>query len=171
MKKIEELFQEPDYNPFDSKSRFQSGFDELVDQVRELSMKEPLKIRITLSSLPVESDIEGLAKNALSRYCTHKINECEREIHELRSQGKRDLQWAVSLSFIFFLGAFFIAQLGFLPEFIIYLLATGFGILAWVVLWSPLDNLLYEWRPYRRSKRIYKYIQSSELGINSASPD
>ena len=38
LKAIEDLFLEPDYNPFDSDSREQCIIDELVDQVHELSL-------------------------------------------------------------------------------------------------------------------------------------
>jgi hypothetical protein len=141
---IEDLFIEPDFNPFDPESRFQSGFDEMAEQVRELSMKVPHKICISLSSTPDEVDHEGLTSSALNRFCTVKIGECEQAIRELRSQGKRDLLSAFSLSFILILGEFLFVQLSFLPEIFTYLLATGFGLIAWVVLWPPLDKLLYE---------------------------
>ncbi len=167
MNNINELFVEPAYDPFAPQSRFQSGFDELVDQVRELSMKEPLKICLTLTHPPEDTNIEGVTKDALYRFCAVKIRECEQAIHELRSQGKRDLVSAFLLSFILIFGEFFIVQLRFLPESLTYLLATGFGIIAWVILWPPLDKLLYEWRPCRRSQRIYQYIQSAALEINS----
>lgn len=163
---IEDLFLEPEHNPFDPENRFQSGFDDLVDLVRELSKKVPLKISISLSSTSDEADLEGLTKNALHRFCTVKLRECEQAIRELRSQGKRDLLSAFSLSFILILGEFFIVQLRFLPEFLTYLLTTGFGLIAWVVLWPPLDKFLYEWRPSRRSQRIYKYLQSARLEVS-----
>jgi hypothetical protein len=166
LKAIEDLFVEPDFNPFDFESRFQSGIDELVDQIRELSLKKPLRIRLNFSKRPDDGAIDENVQSALRRYCSVKIRECEREICDLRSQGKRDLIWALTLSFIFFLGAFFVYQLPFIPEVLIYLLSTGFGLLAWVVLWPPLDNLLYEWKPCRRSQQFYKYIQSAELVID-----
>ena len=58
----EEFFLEPVYNPFDPESRSQAGIDELVDQVRKLSTKEPLKICLTLSSRPADADIEDRVK-------------------------------------------------------------------------------------------------------------
>ena len=164
---IEDLFLEPDFNPFNLQSRFQSGIDELVEQVRDLSMKRPLKICLSLASQSNEAEFDRLVKNALNRYCTVKIRECEQSIHELQSQGKRDLVYALLLSFIMVLGEFFIVQMSFLPEVFSYLLATGFGLIAWVVLWPPLDKLLYEWRPCRRAQRIYKYLQSAKVEINS----
>ena len=97
---IEDLFIEPSYNPFESDGRFQSGIEELLEQVRELSLKEPLRICLTLSSQPDSEDINKATSNALRRYCSAKIRECEKAIHESRSQGKRDLFSALGLSFI-----------------------------------------------------------------------
>ena len=165
LKVIEDLFLEPSYNPFDSDGRFQSGIEELMDQVRELSLKEPLTISLTLSSHPESEDINEVASSALSRYCSVKIRECEKTIDEIKSQGKRDLLSALVLAFILILGEFFIVQLPLLPDFLTYLLATGFGLIAWVILWPPLDKLLYEWRPCRRSQRIFSYLQSATLEI------
>ena len=62
LKVIEDLFLEPSYNPFDSDGRFQSGIEELMDQVRELSLKEPLTISLTLSSHPESEDINEVAQ-------------------------------------------------------------------------------------------------------------
>ncbi len=164
---VEELFLGTNFNPIDPKSRYQSGIDELVAQVRQQSFRQPLKIYIHIHSRPKNNEFKSEKKNALSRYCSVKISECDQEIQQIKSQARRDLVWALTLSFGFLLGAFFASQLSFLPELIIYLISTGLGILAWVVLWPPLDGLLYEWRPCRRSKRIYQRIQAAGLEINT----
>lgn len=166
LKVIEDLFIEPSYNPFDSESRFQSGIDELVDQISKLSVNGSLRIHLSLSSPPDGEDFSEATINAINRYCSVKIRECEQAIHDLQSQGKRDLLSALLLSFILIIGEFFIVQLPVLPEVFTYLLASGFGIIAWVILWPPLDKLLYEWRPCRRSQQIYKHIQAAEIVIN-----
>ena len=164
---IEVLFEEPDFNPFDPESRDRSGMDELMDQLRESYLKRPLKINLGLPPESEDSVKEKAVKIAIDRYCSVKIRGCEQEIYDVISQGKQDLLSALLFSLLLFLGAFFVTQLSFLPEFIIYLIATGFGIIAWVVLWPPLDNLLYEWKPCRHMQRKYKYIQSAELEINT----
>lgn len=164
---VDELFLVPNFNPFDPKSRYQSGIDELIALVRKQSFRQPLKIYINIQSRPNDNEFKSEIKNALSRYCSVKISECEQEIQQIKSQGRRDLVWAFTLSFGFLLGAFFTSQLSILPELIIYLISTGLGILAWVVLWPPLDGLLYEWRPCRRSQRIYQRIQAADVEINT----
>jgi len=37
LRNIEELFEEPVFDPFDNESRFQSGIDAVVNQVRQIS--------------------------------------------------------------------------------------------------------------------------------------
>jgi hypothetical protein len=162
---IEELFQEPEFNPYDPDSRCESGIADLFNQTQNLSQKEPLEIEISLAAEHGEEDILIKTKDALRRYCDVKIAQSEREILEIRHQGKRDLGWAVTISVILLLGAFFITQLTFLPEILIYLLSTGAGIIAWVALWLPLDSILYEWSPYRQTKLRYQQLQSAQIKI------
>ena len=167
---IEELFEEPEFNPYDPDSRCESGVADLFNQTQDLSPKTQLQIVISLATQPKEADILTKTQDALCRYCTVKIAQSEREIHEIRRQGKRDLGWALTISMILLLGAFLVTQLTFLPEIIIYLLSTGAGIIAWVTLWPPLDSVLYEWSPYRQTKLRYQLLQSAEVTINSSHP-
>jgi hypothetical protein len=164
---IEELFQVGEFNPFDPDSRCESGIADLFNQTQDLSRNTQLEIMISLANPPMDNDILDKTKNALVNYCTVQITQSEREIHEIRQQGKRDLGWAATISVILLLGAFFITQLTFLPEILIYLLSTGAGIIAWVALWPPLDSILYEWSPYRQTKRRYKLLQSAAVKIKS----
>ncbi len=131
---IDDLFQESQFNPFDPDSRCESGVADLFNQTQYLPPKEPLQIEISLARQPEGADILGKTKKALRRYCEVKIVHSEREIHEIRHQGKRDLGWALTFSVILLLGAYFVTTLTFLPEIIIYLLSTGAGIIAWVAL-------------------------------------
>ncbi len=165
---IQELFQEPEFNPFDPDSRCESGVADLFNQTQELSQKEAVQIEINLADGPDEGDLLAKTKAAMKRYCEVQIAKSEREIREIRYQGLRDLGWAMLFALIMLLGAFLITQLTFLPEIVIYLLSTGAGIIAWVMLWPPLDSILYEWSPYRQTKRRYRQLQSAQIVINKS---
>jgi hypothetical protein len=164
---IQELFQEPEFNPFDPNSRCESGVADLFNQTQELSQKEPVQIMINLEDGFEESDLVEKTMDAMKRYCEVQIAKSEREIREIRHQGLRDLGWAMLFALIMILGSFLIYQLTFLPEVVIYLLSTGAGIIAWVMLWPPLDSILYEWSPYRQTKRRYRQLQTAKIVINS----
>lgn len=162
---VDELFNEPEFDPFNPTSRCESGISDLYNQTEGLSSKTKLQILISILTQPEESDILPQIEDAIQRYCAVKIAQSEREIHEIRQQGKRDMRWALTISVILLLAAFLITQLTFLPEIIIYLLSTGAGIIAWVALWPPLDSILYEWSPYRQVKLRYQQLQSAEVKI------
>ncbi len=97
---IDDLFQEPEFNPFDPDSRCESGVADLFNQTQDLSLKEPVQIEISLATQPDSADILDKTENALRRYCEVKIAQSEREIREIRHQGKRDLGWALTISVI-----------------------------------------------------------------------
>lgn len=160
---IDELFQEPDFDPFNPQSRCESGMADLYNQTQNLSSKEALQITISMPGDVVEQDKKNEVQNAIQRYCRVKIAQSEREAQEIRKQGVRDLRWAMIISVALLLGAFLITQLTFLPEILIYLLSTGAGIIAWVTLWPPLDSILYEWSPYRQTKIRYQLLKSAQL--------
>jgi hypothetical protein len=88
---IEDLFQEPEFNPFDPDCRCESGVADLFNQTQNLSPKEPVQIEISLATQPEGTDTLGKTEAALRRYCEVKIVQSEREIREIRHQGKRDL--------------------------------------------------------------------------------
>ena len=164
---IEELFSEPEFNPFDPKSRCESGIADLFNQTQDLSQRKPVQIVINLEDGSEPEDLHSKTEEAVKRYCEVQITKSEREIREIRHQGIRDLGWAMLFALIMILGSFLIYQLTFLPEVITYLLSTGAGIIAWVMLWPPLDSILYEWSPYRLTKRRYRQLQSAEIVINT----
>ncbi len=125
MNVIEDLFQEPKFNPFDPDSRCESGVADLFNQTQGLSLKEPVQIEISLATQPDSADILDKTENALRRYCEVKIAQSEREIREIRHQGKRDLGWALTISVILLFDAYLVTQLTFLPESILSLAKVG----------------------------------------------
>ncbi|MCK4726877.1 MAG: hypothetical protein KAT29_13785 [Anaerolineales bacterium] len=162
---IDELFQEPEFDPFDPNSRCESGMADLYNQTQDFSAKEALQITISLPENKAEQEQRDEVKNAIQRYCQVKIVQSEREAQEIRKQGLRDLRWAMIISVALLLSAFLITQLTFLPEILIYLLSTGAGIIAWVTLWPPLDSILYEWSPYRQTKIRYQLLKLAQLTL------
>ena len=163
---LDELFTEPDFDPYDANCRCESGIADLYNQTQNLSRKEQIQIQLNLPSGtdPDRKTIE--IQEAIGRFCDVKIAHSEREITEIRHQGWRDLGWASIISILLILGSFLVTQLTFLHEVIIYLLATGAGIIAWVALWPPLDSILYEWSPYRQIKLRYQQIKSAQVVLD-----
>ena len=163
---IEELFQEPEFDPYDPDCRCESGIADLYNQTKNISRKEDLQIEISLPSGAQQDKTREEIEAAIIRYCDVQITHSDREITEIRHQGLRDMGWASLISILLLIGSFLVTQLTFLPEFIIYLLATWAGIIAWVALWPPLDSILYEWSPYRQTKLRYEQMKTAQVMLN-----
>ena len=43
------------------------------------------------------------------------------------------------------------------------IVAEGLIIGGWVAMWKPISNLLYDWWPVRKEKRIYEKISKMEV--------
>jgi hypothetical protein len=167
---IEELFQEPDFDPFDPDCRCESGMADLYNQTQNLSRKESVQIELNFPADAGQEKTKEEIEAAINRYCDVRISHSEREIKEIRTQGVRDMGWASIISILLIIGSFLVTQLTFLPEVIIYLLATGAGIIAWVALWPPLDSILYEWSPYRQTKLRYEQLKAAQVILHYRDP-
>jgi hypothetical protein len=55
-----------------------------------------------------------------------------------------------------------------LPDLFNRWLSEGLVILGWVVLWRPLDNLLYEWWAPQRMARAYSRFAEIEVVLRPA---
>jgi hypothetical protein len=171
LNKLEELFQETEFDPFNPDSRCESGIADLFNQTQKFPRKELLQIEILFTGSNKVSKTKDEIQAAIQLYCDVQISHSEREILEIRQQGMRDIGWASIISIILLLGAFLITRMISLPEIIIYLLSTGAGIIAWVALWPPLDSIFYEWSPYRQTKLRYEQLKSAQVIITAAATD
>ena len=165
LSELDELFKDPNFDPFDPHSRCESGISDLFNQTQNFPAKETVQITISLPGNSEDLARQDQIRNAIQRYCAVRISQSEMEIQEIRKQGFRDLRWAVIISVCLLLFAFLITQLTFLPEILHYLLSTSAGIIAWVMLWPPLDSVFYEWSPYRRTKLRYELLKSAQVKL------
>ena len=65
---IEELFSEPEADPFDPDSRYWTGLEELLEQMHGLRSKER-RVVIELPPETLKSDLQKKTEAGLRRYC------------------------------------------------------------------------------------------------------
>ena len=163
----EELFAEPVFDPYDPESRFDSGIDELVHQLKKLSPKRELQIEISLPSLAKDADAENQMSKAIRRYCSVKILDCQRTIQETKRQAIREIMISGVIALALLICGYILTFWTSLPQIMTYIFSSGIGILTWVILWPPLDSYLYEWRPCRQTQLVYERIQAAMIVLNA----
>ncbi len=152
---LQQFFAVPDPDPFDPQVRYASGLETLVDELKPKALTKDVRTAITLPPDQLEPEAEQKLREAVERFCRHKIQQNQRELSSLRWEGFKALQDGV-----LFLGACLLLStlfenVEFVPEFLRRFLGEGFLIAGWVSLWHPIEVLLYEWWPYSRENRIY----------------
>ena len=128
---IEELFFVSEINPLKPHSRFTSGIDELLFNLRTIRLRNNLKIVINLSNSATEPDLEENVKAALNRYCTVKIEENRAEIRELHRLGWRALIGAIIVIAVTMGLAALLTTITLFSETTAYLISQGLVVFGW----------------------------------------
>jgi hypothetical protein len=162
---IEELFAEPEANPFDPNSRFISGIDELFYTLRRIPVRKKIRVFITLPDHLIGPDLEEKTRAALTRFCIAKIEESRRETDKLRRLGRRALVSAVAVILVTLLLATLITGLDFLNDNTKFLFSQGLIVFGWVTLWYPANIFLYDWRPHARARVGFEKLRDADLVI------
>jgi hypothetical protein len=169
LESIDQLFQDPTFDPFTPGSRSLSGIDELLNQLRELPKRELENLRRLVIALPagtVEPGLGDEVKRALQRYCDEMIAQNERDLREVRRGGRRQLPYSLTIIFI---GAALVYFISLVSSTWSRELATFLGgalsILAWVALWQPFQAFIYDWIPYRRDIGILEHLKTVDVVV------
>jgi hypothetical protein len=116
-------------------------------------------------------DLQGVPKDAVIEavrtYCANRIPTNDLQIGIIRREGKQ--------YFIFALGAILLgigifAALAFLfpslqDSYLGKTVAGIFVVAAWVVLWDPIEELAYSWRPLKHENDVYRLLIGSSITI------
>ncbi|GER89238.1 hypothetical protein KDW_34000 [Dictyobacter vulcani] len=162
---INELFTLPPQDVFADQVRFVPGIEVIRSQVKPHMLKHDNRSRIVMV-LPKkydEPDLVTKLKNAISCYCHFKIW----QNHDVAATLKNDSLRALVIGTLFMaLGLFILGYLDILPAFISTFLNDGFNVAFWVILWRPVDFLLFDLTASMRETRIYKYIARMDIVVH-----
>ena len=167
--RIEEMFDEPAADPFDPQSRYVSGIDELVGKLRlrGFELKKPSRLVVRLPQSAILPDTQPTLKAALDRYSTAKIAENQQVIHELRAMSRRQTIVAfVSVVILFLLTVLLLSAI---PELQV-ISGAIYGLVmvtVWIIVWDPIYNYVYSWRPNRLDIKVYENLRASELVVEA----
>lgn len=166
---MEAFFAEPDADPFDPDSRYISGIDEVVGQMRlkPRDLDDAFRLTIQLPETAVSPDTQSTLKAALDRYCHAKITENQQVIDELQISSRRQAISALVIVVILILLTIFLVN--FVPglQSVSGAIAGFVGIAIWVIFWDPIYNYVYAWRSNLLDIRICKNLLDTTLMIKS----
>jgi len=164
---LEELFGQPNADPFDPASRYIPGIDEIVGQLKLLSARRRREQHI-LISLPPQLNgaaLEEKIRAALRRYCDARVQQSQRDLDNVKRKAPRALIYSLVIITVGLTLAGLLMNSGILSDTFRVLLSNGLTIFAWVALWEPAGIYLYEWMPLAADKHIYQLLKRLELSV------
>ncbi len=172
MVRIEHLFEAPRLDPFAPELEGydpRPGLECMVRAVQRAQRRATLNVAVGLPADLITPDLEERARAALSRECRRRIAILDDELDGVRRLGIRTLLWGL-LAVLFIngsVGALGITEPGSIED----ALSTGLQTVAWVILWVPINLLVYDLWYGRRDRRAYRKLQDLGLRLVSLPPD
>lgn len=161
IKKINQLFNSFDPSPFLEKDLDDDAFEYIVSSVEEHPLKTKQKIIIHLPKKELKKISEQEIRNAIHHHFNYRKKLAEKNVKHKIREGQ--------LSFI--IGITFLTSCLILSRLISKnydtllsnILVEGLIISGWVAMWKPISNILYDWWPMNKQKKIYEKISNMEI--------
>jgi hypothetical protein len=161
IKKIAQLFNSFDPSPFLEKDLDDDAFEYIVSSVSEhpLKTKQKIVLHIPTNQRSKMSEVE--IRRAIHNFFEYKKILAERGIKLKLKEGQ----------FSFLIGIVFLVTCTLFSEYVsqhtqsigMKIIAEGLLIGGWVAMWKPISDILYEWWPIWKEKKVYQKISEMDI--------
>jgi hypothetical protein len=169
---IDELFNAPDVNPFSENDIDVLGEAALPHAVRQMLARRirhwhDARLVIQLPPDQITPDLQAQTRAAVRRFCTAKIEDNRLTIRLSRVRSAIGLAVVTIISVIVIVVAWLLFNTLFaaLSDTIGVVVAASISVFVWVILWDPLEKLLFDWVTPALENRNLRGIMNMELVI------
>lgn len=163
---LDDLFQAPMLSPFDPRFGDHStmpAIEFVADEIYAGGSYRAARARFVVSD-PIDRTADDV-KEAIRRWASARAVGLGHDVRATRWRGWRSLVTGLVL-FVVLIG---IAQIvAEQSDDILATLAEGLEVAAWVVLWFPLDTLIYSVWQHRLDRRSYAVVRDMEIELEAA---
>lgn len=171
LRKIEDFFSVPDIHPlsdwfevYSLTSRLEFVVDEIGDQPRVTHVD----VTICMPPEAIAEDLEERVRAGVHRYCNARLRTVEQEAREDRSRGWLMMTFAIVAVFALVWVAQQFSDSG---HSLLGVASEGLSIAAWVMLWHPLEELVFNRWDHRLDRRALRTLRDrSRLRIEAILP-
>lgn len=149
---IGELFNAPDVNPFTENEIDVLGEAALPHAVRQMLARRirhwhEARLIIQLPPDQITPDLQAQTKAAVERYCTARIEDNRLTIRLSRVRSAFGLAMVTIISVVVIAVAWLLFNTIFaaLPDEVGVVVAASISVFVWVILWDPMEKLLFDW--------------------------
>ena len=161
IKDVNQLFNSLDPSPFLEKDLDDDAFEYIVSSVSEHPLKTKQKIIVYLPKSVHKKISEIEIKRAIHNFFEYKMILAERGIKLKLKEG----QFSFIVGLTFLISCLLVGEYiqGLAQSMWTYIAFEGLLIGGWVAMWKPISDVLYEWWPIWKEKKIYKKISEMDI--------
>jgi hypothetical protein len=157
---MEQLFDNRDPAPFRDRDLDPALVEYLLDGARDLASETPLRVEIWMRTSP-STDVP----HAVRTYFQHEIDRTNRRRREQVRTGLTGLAIAMAVVMVLIVVAGIVERR--LTGTFGTLLREALVISGWVLMWRPLDVLVYDRIAWLRNRRILESIRDAAIGVQA----
>lgn len=160
-----DMFEMPETDLFSEYRNFLTGVDFCMSELRGRRSSRPVRLEIRLPPDQIDDEVGERLSRTLRRYCNHRIRYNVRESRGQRVGGVSALRIGLPLcaaGLAMTAGATAIRP----ADGAVHLIADHLGwVLAWIGLWFPLDQFIFNPLAYGRESRVLRLLSDAEVVI------
>jgi hypothetical protein len=162
--RVEQLFDNRDPAPFRDRDLDPELSDYLLEAGEDLGEEARIRVVFWLDEMPASDEIE----QAYRAHFADLIHQLRRR----RAQSRRTAQIGLLFALSALIALLSVAQLvgSALPGFLGAALREGLIVSGWVLLWRPIEMLVYDWIPVRRERTIVARLLDAEINVRVRKP-
>ncbi|HJS17462.1 MAG TPA: hypothetical protein VJ785_01850 [Anaerolineales bacterium] len=173
---IDQLFNEPDVNPFSDEEVDVLGEPALLRAVRRLLARrvrnwEGMRLVLELPADQITPGLEKETEAALRRYSAAKIEDNRLTIRLSRTRSLIGLGIVLVISILVILIVYFLLTSIFTraSDAAKALVASSLSVFVWVSLWGPMEKLLFDWVQPHMENTVLRKIPALDIVIRPKS--
>jgi len=169
---IEELFNAPDVNPFSGNEIEVLGEAALMRAARHMLARRvrhwhDARLVIQLPPDQITPDLQAQTQAAIQRYCMAKIEDNRLTIHLSRIRSAIGLAVVTVISVLIIAVAYLALNtiLAGLSSDVSTVVAACISVFVWVILWDPMEKLLFDWVSPAMENRTLRGIMNMTIVV------
>ena len=159
LRSVDDFFHQPHIDPrsewFEHYS-LTSGLEYVVEKVADSPRTTHVRVEIRLPAEAVADDLAESVKTGIQRYCEARLRTVDHSAREDRSRGWLMLAFSI---FVVFALVWVAQQFASKQETLLGVASEGLSIAAWVMLWHPLEHLVFNRWDHRLDGRVLRTVR------------
>jgi hypothetical protein len=159
LRTIDDFFRPPEVDPMADwfqKYSLTSGIDYVINEVGDKPRVSHVDVLIRMPRDAISAGLAERVKAGIDRYCDARLRIVHEEAREDRSRGWLMMAFAV---FAVFVLVWVARQFSGSGQTLLGVASEGLSIAAWVMLWHPLEELVFNRWDHRLDQRALRTVR------------